>query len=116
MHIPRLRGACLGFSGDDQVVSLHVPAVGEDGHEHPRYSFDLEYDADQPSTLTLRLLELDQDSFICAIQRSIPFPVGLLADLVERRKATAEEVAEWKAVPDEHPGGNLAVCGDRNRL
>jgi hypothetical protein len=101
MHIPRLRGACLGFSGDNQVVSLHVPAADQDGQEHPRYSFDLEYDADQPSTLILRLLELDQDSFICAVQRSISFPANLLADLVDRRRATAEEMAEWQAVPDE---------------
>jgi hypothetical protein len=102
MHIPPLRGACLGFSGDDEVVSLHVPAADENGQEPPRYSFDLEYDPDQPSNLILRLLELNQDSFICAVQESISFPVSLLADLVDRRKATADEMAEWRAIPDEY--------------
>lgn len=102
MHIPPLREACLGFSGDDQVISLHVPVADEGGQEQSRYSFDLEYDADQPSNLILRLLELDRDSFICAVQRSISFPVSLLADLVDRRKATAEEMAEWRSMPDEN--------------
>jgi hypothetical protein len=102
MHIPPLRGACLGFSGDDQVVSLHIPAAGEDEQAPPRYSFDVEYDVDRPSNLIIRLLELDQDSFICAVQRSISFPVSLLADLVDRRKATADEMAEWQAIPDEN--------------
>jgi hypothetical protein len=101
MHIPSICGACLGFSGDDKVVSLHVPAVAQDGQNHPRYSFDVEHDAEQPNQLVLRLLELDQDNFIRVVQSSISFPLDLLADLVNKRQATAEEVAAWRSVSDE---------------
>jgi len=101
MHNLPIRGACFGFSGPhDQVVSLNIPAVDEHGHEHTSYSFDIEYDPEQPDRLAVRLLELDQDRFIRTVQRSISFPVGLLADLVSKRKATAEEVAAWQATPD----------------
>jgi hypothetical protein len=96
MHNLSIRGACLGFSGDDRVISLHVPAAGDSGQEHPRYSFDLEYDADQPDQVVLRLLETDQDNFIQTVQRSIGFPISLLADLISQRRATAEEVAAWQ--------------------
>jgi hypothetical protein len=101
MHILSIRGACLGFSGDDQVISIHVPAAAEDGQKHPRYSFDIEHDAEQPNQLVLRLLELDQDNFIRVVQSSISFPVDLLADLVSRRKATTEEVAAWRTISDD---------------
>jgi hypothetical protein len=93
----------FGFCGpEDQVFSLNIPAALEDGQEHPHYSFDIEYDAEQPDTLTLRLLELDQDSFIRTIRKSVSFPVGLLAELISKRKATAEEIAAWQASADEH--------------
>jgi hypothetical protein len=102
MHNFSVRGACFGFSGpDDQVVSLNVPAANEDGQEHPFYSFDIEYDAEQPDRLTIRFLELDQDSFIRTIRKSVSFPVDLLADLVGKRKATAEEMATWRIPSDE---------------
>lgn len=102
MHNLPVRGACLGFSGpDDQVVSLTVPAATEDGQEHPFYSFDIEYDAEQPDRLTICLLELDQDKFIHTVRKSIPIPVGLLTELLSRRKATSEEVAAWHTASDE---------------
>lgn len=96
-----IRGACLGFSGpDNQVFSLNVPAATDDGQEHLYYSFDIEYDAEQPDSLTICLLELDQDNFIHTVRKSIPFPVGLLSELLSRRKATAEEVAAWRTTSD----------------
>lgn len=102
MHNLPVRGIRFGFSAPgDQVVSLNIPAENDDGLEHPYYSFDIEYDPEHPDKLTLRLLELDQDSFIRTIRKSVSFPVGLLADLVSKRKATAGEVAEWQAASDE---------------
>jgi hypothetical protein len=94
--------ACLGFAGPgDQVVSLNVPLAREDGQNSSYHSFDIEHASDQPNTLTIRLFELDQHGFIRTALQSIPFPVDLLAALVSRRKATAEEVAEWKSMADE---------------
>jgi hypothetical protein len=101
MHNYFMREACLGFSGpEDQVVSVNVPLAHEDGHYRRYHSFDVEYDSEQPNKVVIRLLELDQDGFITTALQSIPLPVELLADLVSRRKATAEEVAEWKSLPD----------------
>src|SRR5918998_2499116 len=94
--------ARLGFCGpEDRVVSLNVPVGTEDGQNNSYHSFDIEYDSEQPDTLTIRLFELDQHGFIRTALQSAPFAVELLADLVSRRKATAEEVAEWKAMTDE---------------
>ncbi|WP_414472763.1 hypothetical protein [Microvirga sp. M2] len=102
MHNPPIRGIRFGFSApDDQVVSLNVPAESDDGLEHPHYSFDIEYDPEHPDRVTLRLLELDQDAFIRTIWKSISFPVALLSDLIGKRTATPEEVAEWQTASDE---------------
>ena len=94
--------ARLGFSGpEDQVVSLNVPLATEDGQNSSYHSFDVEYDSEQPDRLTIRLLELDQHGFIRTALQSASFPAVLLADLVSKRKATDEEVAEWKSIIDE---------------
>jgi len=94
--------ARLGFSGpEDQVISLNIPVAADDGQNSSFHSFDIEYASDRPDTLTISLFELDQHGFIRAALQSTSFPVGLLADLVNRRKATTEEVAEWKNVTDE---------------
>jgi hypothetical protein len=94
--------ACLGFSGpEDRVVSLNVPLATEDGQNSSYHSFDVEYDSEQPDRLTIRLLELDQHGFIRTALQSASFPAVLLADLVSKRKATDEEVAEWKSIIDE---------------
>src|SRR5215213_5451434 len=94
--------ARLGFSApEDRVVSLNVPLAMVDGQNNSYHSFDIEYDSEQPNKLTIRLLELDQHGFIRTALQSALFPVDLLTDLVGRRKATAEEVAEWKSIADE---------------
>ncbi len=94
--------ARLGFSGpDDRVVSLNIPLAVEDGQNSSYHSFDIEYDSEQPSQLTIRLFELDQHGFITTALQSATFPAVLLGDLVGKRKATAEEVAEWKSIGDE---------------
>jgi len=96
--------ARLGFSGpDDRVVSLNVPLSREDRQNNSYESFDIEYDSERPDTLTIRLLQLDQHGFIRTELQSVPFSVVLLADLVSRRKATMEEVTEWKTMTDEDP-------------
>jgi hypothetical protein len=94
--------ACLGFSGpEDRVVSLNISLAVEDRQNSSYHSFDIEYDSEQPDRLTIRLLELDQHGFITTALQSATFPVVLLGDLVRKRKATEEEVAEWKAMSDE---------------
>jgi hypothetical protein len=94
--------ACLGFAGpEDRVVSLNVPLAIEDGQNSSYHSFDIEYDSEQPDKLTIRLLELDQHGFISTALQSVSFPTVLLSDLVNKRKATDAEVAEWKSVADE---------------
>ncbi|MGF9764815.1 hypothetical protein AAII07_58075 [Microvirga sp. 0TCS3.31] len=94
--------AYLGFSGpDDRVVSLNIPLAVEDRQNSSYYFFDIEYDSEQPSKLTIRLFELDQHVFITTALQSAPFPVVLLGDLVSKRKATAEEVTAWKSRGDE---------------
>ncbi len=96
------REPSLGFAGpEDQVISLSVPLTAEDGQNSSYHAFDVEYASDEPDKLTIRLLELDQHGFIKTALQSASFPVVLLADLVSRRKATAEEVAEWKSMADE---------------
>jgi hypothetical protein len=102
MNDSLIREACLGFSGpEDQVVSLNVPLAIEDGQNSSYHSFDIEYDSEQPEKLTIRLLELDQHGFISTALQSVSFPIALMADLVNKRKATDAEVAEWKSVADE---------------
>jgi len=94
--------ACLGFSGpDDRVISVNIPLVMEDRQNSSYHSFDIEYDSGRPDMLTIRLLELDQHGFIRTALESTLFPVDLLVDLVNRRKATVEEVAEWTSMTDE---------------
>jgi hypothetical protein len=83
------------------VVSLNVPAMGEYGQEHPLYSFEIEFDPEQPDRLVICLLELDQDAFVRVVRKSVPFSAWLAADLVTQRKATEEEVADWQAGEDE---------------
>jgi hypothetical protein len=101
LSIP-VREIRLGFSGaDDRVVSLNVPASNDHGRHHPFLSFDLEYDSEQPDMIAIRLLEADQDNFIHTVQRSISFPVTLLAELVSRREATSEEREAWLSMPDD---------------
>jgi hypothetical protein len=101
MHDNRFRDACLGFSGpEDQVVSLNVPLATGDRQKSPYHAFDVEYDSEQPDRLVIRLLELDQDGFVTTALQSVAFPVDLLADLVSKRAATAEEIAEWTSWPD----------------
>jgi hypothetical protein len=96
------RETCFGFAGpDDEIMSLNVPAANEHGRAHPFYSFDIEHDPEQPGLLAIRLLEVDQDNFIHTVRKSVLFPVSLLAELVSRRKATAEEVATWRIGSDE---------------
>ncbi|WP_201864151.1 hypothetical protein [Microvirga soli] len=94
--------ARLGFCGpEDRVVSLNVPIATEDSHNNSYHSFDIEYASEQPDTLTIRLLELDQHGFIRTALQSASFPAVLLADLVSKRKATDAEVAEWRSIADE---------------
>jgi len=89
----------LGFAApEDRLISLNV-AAAFDGQQHPSYSFDIEYDAEVPGHVVVRLLELDRDYFIRTVQVSLPIPVGMLADLVQQRKATAEEIASWQNTP-----------------
>jgi hypothetical protein len=96
------RDACLGFSGpEDRVVSLNVPLARDDGRNSSYHSFDIEYDSEQPTMLTIRLFELDQHGFVRTSLQSASFPAVLLGDLATRRKATAEEVAEWKSEADD---------------
>jgi hypothetical protein len=102
MNVSLMREARLGFSApEDRVVSLNIPLAVEDGQNSSYHSFDIEYDSEQPSQLTIRLLELDQHGFIRTALQSASFPAALLADLVSKRKATDAEIAEWKSLADE---------------
>jgi len=93
--------ARLGFCGpEDRVISLNIPVTTEYEQNSPYHSFDIEYDSEQPDTLTIRLFELDQHGFVRTALQSTSFPVDLLADLVSRRKATTEEVAKWTSQAD----------------
>ena len=94
--------ARLGFCGpEDRVTSLNIPLATDDGQNSPYHSFDIEYDSDQPDTLTIRLFELDQHGFVRTALQSTPFPADLLAALVSRRNATREEVVRWSSQADE---------------
>jgi len=97
-----VREVRFGFTGpDDRVVSLNIPAINENDRRQPVRSFDLEYDPEQPDMLTICLLEDDQDNFFHTVRQSISFPASLLAELLCRREATAEEVAAWRSLPDD---------------
>lgn len=92
----------FGFSApDDRVFSLNIPAIADGGKEHPRYSFDIEFDPESPDRMVIRLLELDEDDFIRTVRTSASFPMSLLAELLSQRKATAEEIAGWQTAPDD---------------
>jgi hypothetical protein len=94
--------AIFGFAGpDDRVVSLNVPALGENGETHPLHTFDIEFDPERPDMLSITLLEVDEDRFIHTVQKSKPFPARLLAELLSRRKATAQEAATWENCSEE---------------
>ncbi|WP_457094311.1 hypothetical protein [Microvirga sp. P5_D2] len=98
----RTTEACLGFAGpEERVVSLNVPLAIENGQNSSFHAFDIEYDSERPDKLAIRLLELDQHGFISTALQSVLFPIALLADLVSKRTATEEEVAEWKSIADE---------------
>jgi hypothetical protein len=92
----------FGFAApDDRIVSLNVPASTYDGQRHPFWTFDIEFDSDHPDHIGICLFEADADNFIRTVQRSIPFPARLLAELLSRRKATAQEAASWHAATDD---------------
>jgi hypothetical protein len=60
---------------------------------YPLWTFDIEFDPDQIDHIVICLFEADTDNFIRTVQKSIPFPARLLAELLSRRKATAQEAA-----------------------
>ncbi|WP_230529922.1 hypothetical protein [Microvirga roseola] len=96
------RGVRFGFSGpDNRIMSFNVPAADDYGAEHPFYSFEVEYDPEEPDRLVICLMELDEDRFVRVARSSVPFSAWHLADLVTKRKATEEEEAAWKDAPDE---------------
>jgi hypothetical protein len=91
----------FGFAGPiDCIMSLNMPAEGVGGHKHPSTRFEIEFDPENPENLAVSLLDLDEAGFSYTVQRSISFPAKLVAELLSRRKATAEEAAEWQ-IPDE---------------
>lgn len=95
-------GARFGFAGPtDCVTSLNIPADGANGQKHPSIRFEIEFDPDQPDRIMVGLLDLDEDGFVRTVQTSIPFPARFLAELLSRRKATAEEIAEWRTLDGE---------------
>jgi hypothetical protein len=102
-----IRETRFGFAGpENQIMSLNIPALNEDGlnedwRRHSFNSFDIEYDPEQPDMLRICLLETDQDNFIHTVRKSVSFPVGLLAELLSKRKATVKEVASWQGTSGE---------------
>lgn len=102
MAAPLPQEVRFGFAGpDDRAVSLTIPAAVDGGQDYPFNSFDIEYDPEQPDMLTVCLLETDQDNFIHTVRKSAPFPARLLTELLNRRKATAQEMAAWHSACDE---------------
>lgn len=96
-HVKEIR---LGFSApDDRLTSLNIPAEGPFGEMHPSLSFDIEFDQERPDIVTVSLMDLDDDHFVQSIHRTVRFPARLLAELLSRRKATAEEATAWQ-VPE----------------
>ena len=92
----------FGFCApDDRLASLSLPAEGQFGERHPSLSFDIEFSQEEPDMITISLLDLDQDSFIHTLHRTVQFPARLLADLLSRRMATAEEAEAWQATDGE---------------
>jgi hypothetical protein len=97
---PAFDQARFGFAGpDDRLMSINIPAEGEDQEDGT--SFELEFDPEQPDRVFFSMMGLDEDGFIHTIRRSIPFPARLLAELLSRRKATAEEVKGWQSADED---------------
>ena len=92
----------LGFAApDDRLTSLNIPAEAAFRQKDLSLSFDIEFDPEQPDRMTISLLEADEDRFIHTVRQSIPFPARLLAELLGRRMATAEEASAWRALDGE---------------
>jgi hypothetical protein len=88
----------FGFCApDNRLTSLNIPAEGAYGKSDPTLSFDVEFDQDHPDRIAISLMDLDEDGFIRTVHRTVQFPARLLAELLSRRKATAEEAREWRA-------------------
>src|SRR5215218_7337887 len=102
MNVSLIRDACLGFSGPaDYVVSLNVPLATEDGQNSSYHSFDIEYDSEQPDTLTIRLLELDQHGFNSTALHGASFPALLRGLLASKQKDTHAQFADHGSIADE---------------
>jgi hypothetical protein len=71
------------------------------GKSHSTLSFDIEFDQEQPDRITISLMDLDEDDFIRTVHRTVQFPARLLAELLSRWKATAEEAGTWKVLESE---------------
>jgi hypothetical protein len=98
-HVDGIR---FGFSApDDRVSSLNIPGEGSFGQKHPSLSFDIEFDHEQPDAVTISLHDLDENGFIQAVHRTVQFPARLLAELLSRRRATAEETSMWQTSESE---------------
>ena len=90
-------GMRFGFSApEDRLASLNLPAESFFGEKHPSLSFDIEFSQERPDTVTISLLERDDDGFIHTVHRTAQFPARLLAELLSRRRATAEEASAWQ--------------------
>lgn len=90
-------GVRFGFSApEDRLASLNLPAESFFGERHPSLSFDIEFSQERPDTVTISLLERDDDGFIHTVHRTAQFPARLLAELLSRRRATAEEASAWQ--------------------
>ncbi len=90
-------GARFGFSApEDRLTSLNLPAESSFGENHPSLSFDIEFSQEQPDTMTISLLELNDDGFVHTVHRTAQFPARLLAELLSRRRATTEETSAWQ--------------------
>ncbi len=98
-HVDDIR---FGFSApDDRVSSLNISAEGSFGQKHPSLSFDIEFDQERPDAVTISLLDLDENGFIQAVHRTVRFPAHHLAELLSRRRATAEETSLWQTSESE---------------
>ncbi len=88
----------FGFCApESRLASLNVPAEGLYGKNDSTLSFEIEFDQDHPDRITISLMDLDEDNFIRTVHRTIQFPARLVAELLSRRKATAEEERLWSS-------------------
>jgi hypothetical protein len=95
-------GMRFGFSApEDRLTSLNIPAESFYSEKHPSLSFDIEFSQERPDTVTIGLLERDGDGFIHTVHKTVQFPARLLAELLSRRRATAEEASAWQALDGE---------------